>query len=101
MNVSLSAWVVILLAIAAANLPFVNERLFAMLPLRRSRKSLWLRLLELAALYFLVLGIAWLIEQRIGNAFAQGWEFYAVTVCLFLVFAFPGFVWCYLRRRHG
>lgn len=101
MDVSLSAWLVILLAIAAANLPFVNERLFAAVPIVRGDKPVWLRLAELLVLYFLVLGVAWLLEARIGNVFPQGWEFYAVTACLFLVFAFPGFVWRYLRRRPG
>lgn len=101
MNVSLSAWLVILLAVAAANLPFLNERLFAVVPLRRDVKPLWLRLIELIVLYFLVLGVASLLEGRIGNVFPQKWEFYVVTGCLFLVFAFPGFVWRYLRRRPG
>jgi hypothetical protein len=27
------------------------------------------------------------------------WQFYAVTVCLYLVLGFPGFVHRYLRRR--
>jgi hypothetical protein len=46
-------------------------------------------------------GIAYLLESRIGNTFSQGWEFYAVTGCLFLVLAFPGFVHRYLRKKHG
>lgn len=98
MDVSLSAWLVILLAVLAANIPFFNERVFALVPLK-SAKPVWLRLIELLVLYFLVLGIARLLEARIGNVFAQVWEFYVVTACLFLVFAFPGFVWRYLRRR--
>lgn len=101
MNVSAAAWLVILLAVPAANLPFINERLFGILAFGKSEKSLWLRLLELIVLYFVVLGLAYLLEARIGNAFAQGWEFYVVTGCLFLVFAFPGFVLRYLYRRHG
>ncbi len=90
----------ILLAAVAANLPFLNERLFAVLPVSRSTKPLWLRLLELVVLYFLVLVIARLLELRIGNAFSQGWEFYAITACLFLVMGYPSFVIRYLRRRH-
>ena len=101
MDVSLASWFVIVLAAFAANLPFFNERLFALLPLRQSAKSLWLRLLELTVLYFLVRGIAYLLEARIGNVFPQRWEFYAITACLFLVLAFPGFVFRYLRKRHG
>jgi Na+(H+)/acetate symporter ActP len=97
---SFSAWFVILLAAAAANLPFINERVFTVIPVRRSSKSFWLRLFELIVLYFLVLGIANFLEARIGNVFSQRWEFYAITVCLFAVFAYPGFVYRYLRKRH-
>lgn len=100
MDLSFSSWFVILLAALAANLPFMNERLFAMMPLARTRKPVWLRLFELLVLYFVVGAIAYLLESRIGNAFSQNWEFYAVTACLFLVLAFPGFIFRYLRRRH-
>lgn len=91
----------ILLAAIAANLPFLNERMFAVVPVGMVVKPFWLRLVELTVLYLLVGGIAYLLEARIGNAFAQGWEFYAITGCLFLVLAYPGFVFRYLRKRHG
>ncbi|MBU3736362.1 MAG: DUF2818 family protein, partial [Methylobacterium sp.] len=56
--------------------------------------------LELAVLYFCVGGLARLAEHNAaGQAAKQHWEFYAVTVCLFLVFAFPGFVYRFLWRR--
>jgi hypothetical protein len=106
MDVSLAAWLVIALAVAAANLPFMNERLFGVIGLKgrdedgAPRKSLWLRLLELLVLYLLVGTLARLLESNIGGSFVQGWEFYAVTVPLFLVLAFPGFVLRYLRRHH-
>ncbi len=80
-------------------MPFVNERLFALIPVGLKCKPIWLRLIELFLLYVLVGGIAHLLESRIGNAFSQGWEFYAVTASLFLVLAFPGFVFRYLRRQ--
>jgi TRAP-type mannitol/chloroaromatic compound transport system permease large subunit len=51
-------------------------------------------------LYFLVLGVARLLESRLGNVPDQEWQFYAVTTCLFLVLAFPGFVLRYLKRRN-
>lgn len=89
------------LALLAANLPFVNERLFVVIPLPSPVKSVWLRLIELCVLYTVVGGVAHLLEARIGTVFSQGWEFYAVTGCLFLVLAFPGFVHRYLRKHHG
>ncbi|MQQ99186.1 DUF2818 family protein [Glaciimonas soli] len=99
MNVSSSSWIVILLAVLAANLPFINERLFALIPLKA--KSVWLRIVELFVLYALVGVIANVLESRLGNAFTQTWEFYAITACLFLVLAFPGFVYRYLRKKHS
>jgi hypothetical protein len=100
-NISFSSWFVILLAVVAANLPFINERLFALIPLARAAKPIWLRLIELLILYAVVRGIAYFLEARAGNVFPQRWEFYAVTACLFIVLAFPGFVFRYLRKRHG
>lgn len=101
MDVSLSSWFVILLAALAANLPFLNERLFGVISITQPIKSIWLRLVELFSLYLLVRGVGYVLESRIGNVFPQGWEFYAITACLFLVLAFPGFVFRYLRKRHG
>jgi hypothetical protein len=100
-NISLSSWFVILLAVIAANLPFFNERMFAVIPIGAMVKPFWLRLVELGVLYALVGGLAYFLETRMGNAFSQGWEFYAVTGCLFIVLAYPGFVFRYLRKRHG
>ena len=101
MDASLSSWFVILLAVLAANLPFFNERLLAIVPLKSIAKPFWLRLIELLMLYAFVGSVAYLLEARIGNVFAQGWEFYAVTVFLFIVCAYPGFAFRYLRKRHG
>lgn len=101
MDVSLSSWFVILLAAFAANMPFINERLFLLISIGRPVKPVWIRLLELTLLYLLVRGVAYLLEARVGNAFSQGWEFYVITICLFLVLAFPGFVLRYLRKHHG
>ena len=45
------------------------------------------------------LGLAF--EINIGNAFPKDWEFYVISLCLYLVLAYPGFVYCYLlRHRH-
>lgn len=100
MDVSLTSWFVILLALFGANLPFFNERLFAVLPLSSPSKPVWLRLIELFVLYLVVGLIARGLESRIGSVFPQGWEFFAVTGCLFIVLAYPGFVMRYMRKRH-
>ncbi len=90
-------WLVIGFALVAANLPFVNERLFIVGPRRAPKKLAW-RLLELALLATLTFGLGVFLEVRIGQRQPQRWEFFAAGVCLFLTFAFPGFVWRYLRR---
>jgi len=102
-DVSVSSYLVILLAVLAANLPFFNERLFAVIPVSAfaGGKSLWIRLLELIILYFIVGGIAFALESRAGNRFEQGWEFYAITACFFIVLSFPGFAIRYLKKHHG
>jgi hypothetical protein len=125
-TVSLASWFIIALALAGANLPFFTERLFGVLPLPRflesspggpqsgpsdggtgpddgarrggAVKPVWLRLAELAVLYVVVGSIAWMFESSLGNRFDQGWEFFAVTGCLFIVAAYPGFVVRYLRK---
>lgn len=100
MDASLSSWFVILLAACAANLPFFNERLFSMITLRRPVKPFWLRLAEMCSLYALVGGVAYLLGAHIGSGFAPKWEFYAVTIGLFIVLAYPGFVFRYLREQY-
>ena len=91
-----------MLAALAANLPFFNQQLFALIPLNKSPKylkPLWVRLLELVMLYFIVGILAYAVETSGGNAFVQGWEFYAITGCVFLVLAYPGYVLRYLRKN--
>ncbi len=99
MQNSAALWVIIVLALLAANVPFINDRLFIFGPAFAQRKPLWVRLLEWLTLYLLVGAVVWLLEQRQGAVHSQGWPFYVTTVCLFLVAAYPGFVWRYLWRR--
>jgi hypothetical protein len=94
-----AVWLVVLAALLAANLPFLNDRLLAVVPFASGRKSLALRLAELVLLYGLVGALAYGLERHAGNVAAQGWEFYAITGALFLTLAFPGFVWRYLYKR--
>lgn len=95
---TLSVLVLLLAALAAANFPFVTQRLFGLFG--QQGKSLGLRLLELLVLYLLVGGCGLLLEKNAGQIAPQGWEFYAVTATLFLTFAFPGFVYRYLLKHH-
>ncbi|MFN3439335.1 MAG: DUF2818 family protein [Acidovorax sp.] len=101
MSLTASVWLVIVAAFIAANLPFVNHRWLVVGPVAGPRKALPVRLAELIVLYFLVGGMALLLERRAGQIAPQGWEFYAITGTLFVTLAFPGFIYRYLLRRHG
>lgn len=99
LNTAAASWIVIVLMAIFANFPFFTESLFGIVHLKQGRKPGFARIFELLLLYGILLGIAYGIESSQGNVFPQGWQFYAVTVCLFLVLGFPGFVHRYLRRR--
>jgi len=96
-----SSWLVLVFALVAANLPFVNDRLFGLIALKSARKLLAVRLAELLVLFFLAGAVGLLFERRLGQIYPQGWEFYAVAACLFLVLAFPGFTWRYLLKHRN
>lgn len=98
MSQNVSVWLVMLMALLTANMPFVSNRVLAVYPLEGS-KNLALRLGELLLWYLLVGGFGFYLEQRNGQISSQGWEFYAVTATLFITFAFPGFTYRYLFRH--
>ncbi len=85
---------ILLLAFVAANLPWFSDKLFYVLPLKSDVKNLAWCLLELIILYLIIGGIGFYAEHAtLGQIAKQEWEFYTVTFSLFLVFAFPGFVY--------
>jgi hypothetical protein len=93
-------WLVLFVALLAANLPFLSQRILLVGP-KPSHKAFAWRLLELLLMAVLTLGVGFALEARIGQVQPQGWQFYAAFGCLFLSLGFPGFVWRQLRRRHG
>jgi hypothetical protein len=90
--------VVLVAALIAANLPFVNERVFVFGP-RREDKSPGLRVLELVVYAGVVALLGRAIESNLGQASPVRWEFVAIWLCVFLTLASPGFVWRYLRKH--
>jgi Protein of unknown function (DUF2818) len=103
---SSAGWFIVLVALVFANLPFVNQRIFALVPTpgvaAGARKSAWWRIGELLVLYGATGVLGFALEAQAGNRFEQGWQFYAITLSLFVVFAFPGFTYQYLvKRRHA
>lgn len=100
MNGLVPAWAVFSVmaaALVAANLPFMNQRLFLIGPLRRPKPTAW-HVLELVAYAVLVALLGRVLESHVGQPAPQRWEFYAIWGCVFLTLSFPGFVWRYLRR---
>ena len=95
-----SVWLVVLLALLAANLPFISNRLFAVYALK-TPKNLAIRVTELVVWYLLVGGLGLFLEQHTGQIAPQGWEFYAITGALFITFAFPGFTYRYLFKHRS
>lgn len=98
-------WVLLSLLFFAANLPWFSNKLFYVIPLKNdgqpaATKHVGWCLLELIILYFLMGAVVRYAERAtFGQVAHQGWEFYAVTACIFLVFAFPGFVYRLLWKR--
>lgn len=90
----------LLVAFIAANLPWVSEKLFGIFATKSGKKSAWLCFFEWFVLYILVGLIALGLEKQANSEiYTQAWEFYAVTFCLFLVFALPGFIYRYDLRH--
>lgn len=89
----------LIVALVAANLPFASRRIFFLFKPKSDRKAWFWHLFELIVLYFAVGALAYLLEKKLGTVQMQKWEFYAVTAALFLVLAYPGYIWRFLWRR--
>ncbi|POZ62173.1 DUF2818 family protein [Chromobacterium alticapitis] len=92
-----SITILLLLAALAANLPFATNRVAGFIQV--ARKHFGWQALELVALYALIGGLAHLLETRDMPAQEQHWQFYVTTFALFLVAAFPGYVYRYFWRK--
>lgn len=91
----------IIVSIIAANLPWFSERFFLFAAPAGDGKTLWMRLLEWLVLLVLFLLVALGMEKKLmGELYSQDWEFYAVLVCLFIVFALPGFIYRHDLKPH-
>jgi hypothetical protein len=90
-TMSISGWFILALAFSLANLPFLSNRIFGVVPLRQE-KGFWVYIAESALTYLILAVTAYALESREGVVFAQDWPFYVITVSLLAVFSFPGFV---------
>ncbi len=97
---SVAVWILIALAVAAANLPFISERVLALMPVKTwGKKPAWALITELLGLFVVIGLIGYAFETALVNPFPRGWEFYVTGLCIFLVLGFPGFVYRYLLKK--
>ncbi len=88
----------IFVAFGIANIPWLNERF---LGFRIQTKNGWLRWLEWLLLYGMVGMLSVAVEYKVtGGHYQQEWEFYVTTLCLFMVFALPGFIYHYDLKKY-
>lgn len=89
------------LAALAANLPFWTgrKRLFGLVTLEND-KSFFVMMLECLLSFGLWMGFALWLESSQQTIHVQHWQFWVVSVCIFVLLAFPGFIWRYLWPRH-
>lgn len=109
MSSSIAILILFIITLIAANIPFLTDRVLLVLK-ADSKKSFRLRFTEWFLMYVIVMAVAIGLETKLhGTAYAkvwevwnfsQNWEFYAITLCLFVVFALPGFLYHYDLKKH-
>ncbi|WP_198266164.1 DUF2818 family protein [sulfur-oxidizing endosymbiont of Gigantopelta aegis] len=109
MTTSIAILILFIVTVIAANIPFLTDKVF-LVQEAKGNKPFWLRFSEWFLLYIIVMAIAIGLETKLHGAayakvwefwnFAENWEFYAITLCLFVVFALPGFIYQYDLKKH-
>ena len=98
-SLSIESWILILVALVAANAAYASRK-FLFFKTLEDKHVGWC-LLEMGVWYALIGLIGYSLESMIGNAFPKRWEFFAVSLCLFFVAAFPGFTWRFLMKHRN
>jgi hypothetical protein len=92
--------ILVLLALVLANSPWFSERLFFAIPVKTQAKNVAWCLFELIVWYFIMgLIIRYAEQAKMGQVSPQKWDFYAITACLFIVLAFPGFIYRFFWKK--
>ena len=91
----------ILVALICANLPWFSNKYFFFISPKGGKKTSFPFVIEWLLMYFLVALIAVLVELKVqGIIHPKTPEFFAVTLCLFAVFALPGLIYKFeINRR--
>ena len=98
-SLSVESWILILVALVAANAAYTSRK-FLFFKTVEDKHVGWC-LLEMGVWYALIGLIGYSLESMIGNVFPKRWEFFAVSLCLFFVAAFPGFTWRFLMKNRN
>ncbi len=109
MSLSIALIILFIVTLIAANLPFVTDRFLFVIKTKHEKKFI-LRFIEWFLMYIAVMTIAIGLETKLYGVayekvwqfwdFSKHWEFYAITLCLFVVFALPGFLYLYDLKKH-
>ena len=109
MSSLIAVLILFVVTLVAANIPFISDKVLLVLEAKHEKKF-WLRALEWFLMYLIVMAIAIGLEIKLhGNAYANvwevwnfstHWEFYSITLCLFVVFALPGFIYLYDLKKY-
>ena len=90
---SLTQGLLLIIWLVFANLVWCSSRFLLFIPTPTAPKNMAWCVLELLAWYGITLAISWWVEREtLGHISLQDWEFYVITLCLFVVFSFIGFV---------
>lgn len=85
-------------ALITASLPFLTDRKWFIGKADKAKKF-WQILIEWAFMFALTALFAFLLERRVyGFNHEQQWEFWVVVLCLYAVFATPGYLYRYVWR---
>ena len=89
----------IVAAFGTANIPWLSDRFLVFI--RVADKNIWQRWLEWLLLYVIIGVLAVGMEYKLtGVYYPQEWEFYVTTLCLFVVFSLPGFIYHYDLKKY-
>lgn len=99
MDLTQAVWLLLITAIVLANIPFIlSNRLF--LFIKVPHKSIVVNLIEWFVYFFITGLFAYLLENKsMGHVSPQTWEFYTITLFMFIIFAFPGFIYRYNLKK--
>ena len=97
MGIDAAQGALLAIAVVAANYPFFNGRFLAFY--KPKQKGMGWEFLEWLAMFALVGVLAYFTEARTSEPHDQKLSFWVIVVCLFALFAFPGFVYRHLWKK--